>query len=212
MVLFGQKKKIKFSQLLAGSSQKLSRQASKSATPLCKHLIFDLIIVKHVVEGITELIRHLLDLELFPVNLVLNVINPEVQFGDVHLSVFKASLSNLESFQKSVNFVKEFLFPFLCFLSGNFQLFHVITNGLQLLFNIPELTFSQFGSLSRSFEFILLNTQFPGQFIKFLLIVRSHFGGFSQIFVGLLNLNLAVHGLALEILDLFQDTISIFGS
>ena len=55
---------------------------------------------------------------------------PEVQFGDVHLSIFKASLSNLEPFQKSVNFVKEFLFPFLCFLGGNFQLFHVITNGL----------------------------------------------------------------------------------
>merc|ERR1712203_395172 len=100
---------------LARSSQKLSRPALKSVMLLCKHSIFELIIVKHVVEGITELIRNLLDLELFPVNLVLNVINPEVQFGDVHLSVFKASLSHLESFQKSVNFIKEFLFPFLCF-------------------------------------------------------------------------------------------------
>ena len=35
--------------------------------------------IKHVVEGIAELIRHLLNLELFTVNLVLNVINPEVQ-------------------------------------------------------------------------------------------------------------------------------------
>ena len=84
MVLFGQKNKIKFSQLLAGSSKKLSRHASKSATPLCKHLIFDLIIVKHVVEGIAELIRHLLDLELFPVDLVLNVINPKVKENIKH--------------------------------------------------------------------------------------------------------------------------------
>merc|ERR1712088_932308 len=102
----GRKRKSNFHNFLP-DLHKLSRQASKSATPLCKHLIFDLIIVKHVVEGIAELIRHLLDLELFPVNLVLNVINPEVQFGDVHLSIFKASLSNLESFQKSVNFVNE---------------------------------------------------------------------------------------------------------
>ena len=35
--------------------------------------------VKHFVEGIAELIRNLLDLELFPINLVLNVINPEVE-------------------------------------------------------------------------------------------------------------------------------------
>merc|ERR1740129_2263919 len=142
-----------------------SRQAFKSETPLT---ILELIIVKHVVEGIAELIRHLLDLELFTVNLILNIINPEVQFGDVHLSVSKASLSNLESFHKCVNFVNKFFFPFLCFLGRDFQLFHVITNGFQLLFNILELTFSQFSSLSRSFEFILLNTQFSGQFIKFL--------------------------------------------
>ena len=41
--------------------------------------ILDLIIVKHVIKGIAELIRHLLDFELFTVNLVLNVINPEVK-------------------------------------------------------------------------------------------------------------------------------------
>ena len=35
--------------------------------------------IKHVVEGIAEFIRHLLNLELFTVNLVLNVINPEVE-------------------------------------------------------------------------------------------------------------------------------------
>merc|ERR1740122_676949 len=131
--------------------------------------ILELIVVKHVIEGIAELIRNLLDLELFTVNLILNIINPEVQFGDVHLSVFKASLSNLETFHECVNFVNKFFFPFLCFLGRDFQLLHVITNGFQLLFNILELTFSQFSSLSRSFEFILLNTQFSGQFIEFLL-------------------------------------------
>ena len=50
--------------------------------PLYKYLEFSilkLIIVKHVIKGIAELIRHLLDFELFPVNLVLNVINPGVK-------------------------------------------------------------------------------------------------------------------------------------
>ena len=59
--------------------QKKFRQAFKSEMPVYKHPILELIIVKHVIEGITELIRNLLDLELFPINLVLNVINPEVK-------------------------------------------------------------------------------------------------------------------------------------
>ena len=65
---------------------------------------------------------------------------PEVQFGDVHLSVFIASLSNLETLHKLVNFVLELLFPLLGFLSRNLKLFHVLTNSFQFLFNISEFT------------------------------------------------------------------------
>merc|ERR1719326_325219 len=170
-----------------------------------------LVIFKHIVKGIVKLIRDFLDLELLTVDLILNVINPEVQFGDVHLSVFIASLSNLESLHKCVDFVLEFLFPFLSFLSRNLKLFHVLTNSFQFLFNISEFTFSQFSSLIGSLQFILLNSQFSGQFIKFLLVVRCHLCGFSQVFVSLFNLNFIVHGFVLKVLDLLQDSISLFG-
>ena len=56
--------------------------SDKSETPLYKHSEFSIlesIIVKHVIEGIAELIRHLLNFELFTVNLILNIINPEVK-------------------------------------------------------------------------------------------------------------------------------------
>jgi hypothetical protein len=46
---------------------------------LSEFLILELIMIKHIVKGIAELIRHLLNLELFTVNLILNVINPEVE-------------------------------------------------------------------------------------------------------------------------------------
>merc|ERR1719410_850316 len=170
-----------------------------------------LVILKHIVKGIVKLIRNFLDLELLTVDLILNVINPEVQFGDVHLSVFIASLSNLESLHKCVDFVLEFLFPFLSFLSRNLKLFHVLTNSFQFLFNISEFTFSQFSPLIGSLQFILLNSQFSGQFIKFLLVVRCHFGGFPQVLICLLNLNFVVHGFVLVELDLFQNDISLFG-
>merc|ERR1712241_1482890 len=170
-----------------------------------------LVILKHIIKGIVKLIRNFLDLELLTVDLILNVINPEVQFGDVHLSVFIASFSNLESLHKCVDFVLELLFPLLSFLGRNLELFHVLTNGFQFLFNIPELIFSQFSSLIGSLQFILLNSQFPGQLIKFLLIVGCHLGGFPHIFVSLLNLNFIVHGFVLKEFDLLQDSISLFG-
>merc|ERR1719225_1518452 len=66
-----------------------------------------LVILKHIVKGIVKLIRDFLGLELLTVDLILNVVNPEDQFGDVHFSVFIASLSNLESLHKCVDFALE---------------------------------------------------------------------------------------------------------
>ena len=78
-ILFDRTDRNGFHNFFVGSSKKLSRQALKSEMPLCKNSILELIIVKHVVEGIAELIRHLLNFELFTVNLILNIINPEVK-------------------------------------------------------------------------------------------------------------------------------------
>merc|ERR1712168_1658219 len=89
----------------------------------------ELVIIKHIIECLIELIRNFLDLELLTIDLIFNIINPEVQFGDVHLSVFIASLSTLETLHKLVNFVLELLFPLLSFLGRNLELFHVLTNS-----------------------------------------------------------------------------------
>ena len=50
---------------------------------------------QHIIEGVPKLISNLLYLELFPVDLVLNVVNPLVQLGDVHLPVLEPALSEL---------------------------------------------------------------------------------------------------------------------
>ena len=54
-----------------------------------------LIVGEHVIKSITELISNLLDLELLPVDLVLDVVNPLVELGDVHLAVLEPALSEL---------------------------------------------------------------------------------------------------------------------
>merc|ERR1711860_454616 len=120
-----------------------------------------LVVVKHVIKGFIELIRHLLDLQLFTVDLILNVINPVIQFGDVHLTIFIASFSMLELFQKYVNFVLQFLLTFLSLLSRDFKLLHVLTNGLKLLLNISKLAFSQFSTFIGPLQFFFLYSTFP---------------------------------------------------
>merc|ERR1711997_991164 len=172
---------------------------------------FCLVVVEHVIKGFIELIRDFLDLELFTIDLILNVINPVVKFGNIHLSIFIASLGMLEPLHKLVNFVLELLLPLLGLFSRNLKLLHVLTNSFQFLLNISELALSQFSTFIGSLQFLFLNSQFPGKLIQLLLIVACHFGGFSQVFVSLLNLNLIPHGLILKVFDLLQNTISLFG-
>ena len=50
-----------------------------------------LIMSEHVIESISQLISDLLDLELLSVDLVLDVVDPLVQLGDVHLAVLKSA-------------------------------------------------------------------------------------------------------------------------
>ena len=54
-----------------------------------------LIVSEHVVKGIAEVIRTFLDLQLLPVDLILDVVNPLVELGDVHLAVLEPPLGNL---------------------------------------------------------------------------------------------------------------------
>ena len=50
---------------------------------------------EHVVKGVAQVISTLLDLELLPVDLVLDVVNPLVELGDVHLAVLEPPLGHL---------------------------------------------------------------------------------------------------------------------
>merc|ERR1719427_2436489 len=178
---------------------------------ICGYAKNSLVVIKHVIESVIELIGHLLDLELLTVDLILNVVNPVVELGDVHLSVFITSLSNLEPVHELMNFVLELLLTFLGLLSGDLKLLHVLTNSLQFLFNIPQFTLSQLSTLICPLKLILLYSQFSGQLIEFLFIITGHLGGFSEILVCFFNLNLIPHGLVLKVLDLLEDTISILG-
>merc|ERR1712020_855829 len=166
---------------------------------------------EHVIESISQLISDLLDLELLSVDLVLNVVNPLVELGDVHLSVLESALSHLVFVLDAQNLLLEFLLPLHSLLSGQLKLLHVLSDHLELLLNALELALGELGPLNGSLEFLLLDAELPGQLIELLLIVRGHLGGLPQVLVQLLKGDLVVHALALNNLDLLEDLIGLLG-
>merc|ERR1719347_1787146 len=171
-----------------------------------------LIVCKHVIEGVVELIGDLPDLQLLPVDLILNVVNPVVELGDVHLAVLIASLSLLQPLKELVDLVLQLFLTLGGLLSRDLELLHVLTNGLQFVLDILQLALSQLGALSGPLALVLLDTQLPGQLIQLLLVVTGHLGGFSEGLVSILKLNLIHHGLVLKVLDPLQDAIGLLGS
>merc|ERR1719342_1451658 len=170
--------------------------------------IINLIVSKHVIKGIIKLIRTTLNLQLLPVDLILNVVNSLVQLGDVHLSVFKLSLGHLIFTLQVINLFHQLLFSFQSLLCRLLQLLHILSNSLQFFLNSLELILSQLSSLHSSLKLSFLNSKLSAQFIQLLLIIRSHFDGCSQIFVQLLNGHLVVETGVFYNLDGLHDIIS----
>ena len=57
---------------------------SNLVVPLLLHCS---VLVQHLIEGVIELPRDRVDLELLPDDLVLQLVDPEVELADVHLGV-----------------------------------------------------------------------------------------------------------------------------
>merc|ERR1711994_279259 len=78
-----------------------------------------LIVSKHVIEGISELISDLLDLDLLSVDLILDVVNPLVELRDVHLSVLEPALGQLVFALNAQDFVLQLLLSLHGLLRGH---------------------------------------------------------------------------------------------
>merc|ERR1711902_241190 len=140
---------------------------------------------EHVIESVSQLISDLLDLEFLSVDLVLDVVNPLVELGDVHLSVLESALSHLVFVLDAQNLLLELLLPLHGLLGGQLELLHVLSDHLELLLNALELALGELSPLNGSLEFLLLDAPMPGQLIELLLVVRGHLGGLPQVLVKL---------------------------
>merc|ERR1712102_33037 len=118
---------------------------------------------EHVIESISQLVSDLLYLELLSVDLVLNVVNPLVELGDVHLSVLESALSHIVFVLDAQNLLLELLLSLHGLLGRQLELLHVLSDHLELLLNALELALGELGPLNGSLEFLLLDSELPGQ-------------------------------------------------
>merc|ERR550517_236368 len=96
-------------------------------------MTYFLVVGDHVIEGVVQLVGTLLDLQLLPVDLVLDVVDPLVELGDVHLAVLEPGLSGLVLALQVVDLLYQLLLPLQSLLCGLLQLLHVVADSLQLL-------------------------------------------------------------------------------
>merc|ERR1719192_2719923 len=171
-----------------------------------------LVVGEHVIKCVIELIRTLLDLQLLSVDLILNVINPLVQLGDVHLSIFKSGLSDLELVLQGQDLLHQLLLSLQGLLSRLLKLLHVLTNSLQFLLNSLQVLLSQLSPLKTPLELTLLDSRLSAELIKLLLIVHSHLDGGPEVLVQLLNGDFIIKASVLNNLDSLQDLVSILRS
>merc|ERR1719285_337892 len=105
-------------------------------------MTYFLVVGDHVVKGVVQLVGTLLDLQLLPVDLVLDVVDPLVELGNVHLAVLEPGLSGLVLALQVVDLLNQLLLPLQSLLCGLLQLLHVVADSLQLLLDALQLGLS----------------------------------------------------------------------
>merc|ERR1711971_1452657 len=152
----------------------------------------NLVVGDHVVEGVVKLVRTLLDLQLLTVDLVLDVVDPLVELGDVHLAVLKPGLSHLVLALQVVDLLNQLLLPLQSLLSGGLKLLHVLADSLKLLLDVLQVLLSELSPPDGPLQLSFLPSQLPAQLVQLLLVVRGHLDGGPQVLVQLLNGHLVV--------------------
>merc|ERR1712001_382944 len=171
----------------------------------------NLVVGDHVVEGVVQLVGTLLDLQLLPVDLSLDVIEPLFQLGDVRLAVLEPGLSDLVLALQVVDLLNQLLFPLQSLLGRGLKLLHVLADSLELLFDVLQVLLSQLSPLDGSLQLSLLNAKLPAQLVQLLLVVRGHLDGGPQVLVQLLNGDLIVEAGVLHNLDGLHHIVSGLG-
>merc|ERR1712048_796602 len=143
----------------------------------------------------------------FSVDLVLDVVNPLVELGDIHLSVLEPCLSHLVLLLEAVDLLHELLLPLECLLRRLLQLLHVLTHSLKLLLNALQVLLNKLSPLEAPLKLTLLHSELPGELIQLLLIVMGHLDGGAEVLVQLLNGDLVVHAGGLHHLDSLEDIV-----
>ena len=133
-----------------------------------------LVLVEHLVEGVVELSGDCVDLQLLPDDLVLELVNPEVELCDVHLSVLGAGVGLLEPDLDLLDLVLVLLLPPPRLLLGHLQLLLVIADGGQLVLDHDDTRLGGLHPLVGSLQLVLNHGEGPGEVVVLHLVVAGY--------------------------------------
>merc|ERR1719320_389548 len=92
--------------------------------------------VKHVIKCLVDLIAYLLDFIFLSKKIFLNLVNPNIQPLNMHVSLLSSILTSLQLIDQFHNIFLRFFLSLDCFLFLNFQYLQVVSNNFKFLFNV----------------------------------------------------------------------------
>merc|ERR1712193_210323 len=93
--------------------------------------------VEHFIESVVKLRGDSVDLHLLSDNFILKVVNSQMKLADVHLGILRSGLRLLQTDVDLLDLLLVFLLSLPGFLLGNLELFLILANSLELIFNNP---------------------------------------------------------------------------
>ena len=74
-----------------------------------------------IIERVVQLVVDLLDLELFPDDLIFDIVDPVIELGDIHLTIFGPGLGGLQSSHQGSDLILVLFFPLQGLLLTNLE-------------------------------------------------------------------------------------------
>merc|ERR1719270_2053972 len=115
-----------------------------------------LVFAEHFIESIIQLGGDGINLHLLSDNLVLKVVDSQMKLADVHLGVLGAGFRLLQTNVDLLDLLLVLLLPLPRLLLRNFQLFSILSNGLQLILNDYDSALSILDPLVSTLQLVLL--------------------------------------------------------
>merc|ERR1711874_120460 len=174
-------------------------------------LCYSLVFAEHFIESVIKLRGDSVDLHLLSDNFILKVVNSQMKFADVHLSILRSGLRLFQTNVDLLDLLLVFLFSLPGLLLGNLKLLLILANSLELIFNNHDFGLSTLDSLLCTLELVLPHSQGASQVVVLHLVVSSYTPSASHIFIQFFNFYFVIHSFVFPFSHSLHNLVGVLG-